>query len=109
LRGHQKSDAHGRVRFETIYPGWYRGRTPHIHIKVHVGGNVVHTGQLFFADKTGDAVYTAGAYKTHGEPDTTNAADTIYAQAGGRSAQVHITKRPGHRGDRGQITVGVRS
>ena len=39
LRGHQKTDANGRcVIFNTIYPGWYRGRTPHIHLKVHVGG-----------------------------------------------------------------------
>ena len=38
LRGHQRSDANGRVVFHTIYPGWYRGRTPHIHLKVHVGG-----------------------------------------------------------------------
>src|SRR5205814_2025287 len=43
LRGHQKSDARGRVRFDTIYPGWYMGRTPHIHLQVHVGGSVVHT------------------------------------------------------------------
>jgi protocatechuate 3,4-dioxygenase beta subunit len=109
LRGHQRSDARGRVLFDTIYPGWYRGRTPHIHIKVHVGGNVVHTGQLFFADRTSDAVYRSGAYKAHGEPDTINAADIIYAQAGGHNAQVQIAKQPGHEGDRGQITVGVRT
>jgi protocatechuate 3,4-dioxygenase beta subunit len=48
LRGHQKSDEHGKVRFLTVFPGWYRGRTPHIHLKVHVGGAVVHTGQVFF-------------------------------------------------------------
>src|SRR4051795_7698639 len=34
LRGHQKSDSSGRVRFDTILPGWYPGRTPHIHLKV---------------------------------------------------------------------------
>lgn len=47
LRGHQKSNAKGRAEFLTIFPGWYRGRTPHIHMKVGVGGNVVHTGQVF--------------------------------------------------------------
>jgi protocatechuate 3,4-dioxygenase beta subunit len=109
LRGHQKSDSHGRVLFDTIYPGWYRGRTPHIHLKVHVGGNVVHTGQLFFADKTSDAVYRTGAYKGHGQPDTTNGADTIFAQAGGNRAQLNIARRSGNQGDRGLITVGVRT
>src|SRR4051794_8293062 len=29
LRGHQRSDSRGQVLFDTIYPGWYRGRTPH--------------------------------------------------------------------------------
>ena len=57
LRGHQRAGAEGRVRFHTIYPGWYSGRTPHIHLKVHAGGDVVHTGQLFFPESVTAAVY----------------------------------------------------
>src|SRR5687767_9142353 len=34
LRGYQVTDADGRVRFTTIYPGWYPGRAVHIHFKV---------------------------------------------------------------------------
>src|SRR5580765_1665508 len=49
-RGVQPTDARGLARFETIYPGWYPGRAVHIHVKVHVHGNVVHTGQLYFPD-----------------------------------------------------------
>jgi protocatechuate 3,4-dioxygenase beta subunit len=109
LRGHQRSGGDGRVLFDTIYPGWYRGRTPHIHMKVHVGGSVVHTGQLFFADRTSDAVYRTSAYEAHGQPDITNAADSIYAAAGGSKAKVHLTRRRGHRGIRGRITVGVKT
>jgi protocatechuate 3,4-dioxygenase beta subunit len=45
LRGVQRTGAGGRVRFETIFPGWYRGRTPHIHMKVFAGGDEVHTGR----------------------------------------------------------------
>src|SRR4030095_2511853 len=37
LRGYQVSDANGRVRFVTIYPGWYSGRAVHIHFKVRSG------------------------------------------------------------------------
>ena len=48
LRGTQLADAAGKVAFETAYPGWYQGRTVHIHVKVHVGGKQIHTGQLFF-------------------------------------------------------------
>lgn len=71
LRGIQLTDADGVVEFETIYPGWYMGRTTHIHLKVAVegqasetyeGGHVAHTGQLFFDDATSDLVYEFGAY-----------------------------------------------
>jgi protocatechuate 3,4-dioxygenase beta subunit len=109
LRGHQKADANGRVIFDTIYPGWYPGRTPHIHVKVHVGGNVVHTGQIFFSDALSDAVYRTSKYASHGEPDTTNAADSIYAQAGGSRARAHVKRRSGgKKGYVGTITLGVR-
>jgi protocatechuate 3,4-dioxygenase beta subunit len=50
MRGIQWTNADGIATFKTVYPGWYSGRTVHIHIKVHVRGNVVHTGQLYFPD-----------------------------------------------------------
>lgn len=34
LRGTQQTDEDGMVEFETIVPGWYAGRTAHIHLKV---------------------------------------------------------------------------
>ena len=108
LRGHQRSDANGRVVFHTIYPGWYRGRTPHIHLKVHVGGSVVHTGQVFFRDATSDAVYRTSTYRSHGQADTTNARDNIYAQAGGSHALLKLTKRSSGKGYVGAITLGVK-
>ena len=108
LRGHQKADADGRVRFLTIYPGWYRGRTPHIHLKVHVGGSVGHTGQLFFDEKTTAAVYRHAPYKAHGQPDTSHAEDMIYAQAGRSRATLKLARRSnGRKGYRGSITLGV--
>src|SRR3954451_17184636 len=109
LRGHQRSDANGRVRFDTIFPGWYRGRTPHVHLKVHVGGSVVHTGQVFFAESTADAIYRTGAYACHGEPDTTHADDMIYAQAGGSRATVRLRKRRKKKGYVGAIALNVKT
>src|SRR5919108_2875325 len=50
MRGIQRTNAYGIATFKTVYPGWYGGRTVHIHVKVHVRGNVVHTGQLYFPD-----------------------------------------------------------
>jgi protocatechuate 3,4-dioxygenase beta subunit len=112
LRGHQKSDANGKLSFLTIYPGWYRGRTPHIHVKVHVGGNTVHTGQLFFKDSISDKVYATSSYKSHGEPDTTNAEDSIYKQAGGSAALVSLKRRSSTRlakGFNGSAVLAVKT
>jgi protocatechuate 3,4-dioxygenase beta subunit len=106
LRGHQKSDSTGRVRFDTLYPGWYQGRTPHIHVKVHVGGKEIHTGQIFFTDATSRKIYRTGVYKSRGKATTTNSEDSIYKQATGK-ARARITKRSGNRGFKGTITVGV--
>jgi protocatechuate 3,4-dioxygenase beta subunit len=108
LRGHQRSDGSGRVRFLTIFPGWYRGRTPHVHLKVHVGGSVVHTGQVFFNERTTAVVYRQAPYRSHGQPDTSHAEDSIYAQAGRSRAVLHLRRRGrAKRGYRGAITLGV--
>ena len=49
-RGHQFTDTAGAFRFETIRPGHYPGRTPHIHMKVQGEGTPVLTTQVFFPD-----------------------------------------------------------
>jgi protocatechuate 3,4-dioxygenase beta subunit len=91
LRGIQKTDASGVAVFTTIYPGWYQGRAVHIHIKVHVGGSVVHTGQLFFPDALTSTVYERAPYAARGNPDTPNARDSIYVN-GGKYGLLHLAK-----------------
>ena len=68
--------------FQTIYPGWYRGRAVHIHMKVHVNSATRHTGQLFFDDALNDSVYENAPYSTKGPPDMRNADDSIFQDAG---------------------------
>jgi protocatechuate 3,4-dioxygenase beta subunit len=104
LRGIQKSDIGGLARFTSIYPGWYQGRAVHIHVKVHLGGTVVHTGQFFFNDALTDAVYKRSPYSTRASRDTRNAADSIYRNGGSRSI-LTVTKLG--TGYRGAITMGV--
>jgi protocatechuate 3,4-dioxygenase beta subunit len=104
LRGVQKTDANGVARFISLYPGWYRGRAVHIHVKVYVGGTAVHTGQLFFNDAVTDAVYARSPYKTRPNRDTRNAADSIFRNGGSRSI---LKLRKVGSGYRGTIAMGV--
>ena len=86
LHGTQVSDASGKVSFATIYPGWYTGRAVHIHVKVHVSGKEIHTGQLFFDDTFTDAVYASTApYSSRGARNVRNANDSIYSGGGAQS------------------------
>ena len=103
-RGRQKTNAHGVARFRTIYPGWYPGRTVHIHVKVHLRGNVVHTGQLFFSDAVTDAVYRKTPYSKRPNRSPRNPGDSIYVNGGKRSV---LRVRKVRTGYRGAITMGV--
>jgi len=107
LRGVQTTDAGGIARFTTIYPGWYAGRTVHMHGKVHIDNSVV-TMQFFFADAQTDAVYAANAvYNTRGERGTRNEDDGILA---GANEGVGVFMKITDNGDgtyAGEITIGV--
>lgn len=79
LRGTQTTDADGRVVFNSVYPGWYPGRTPHIHIKVFLSDTTLATGQIYFPDDFSARVYaTREPYTDRPHADTTNASDWIY-------------------------------
>jgi protocatechuate 3,4-dioxygenase beta subunit len=105
LRGIQFTDRNGLAVFNTIYPGWYRGRAVHIHLKVHIGGSVVHTGQLFFPDALTAKVYESAPYSSRGTPDTTNAADSIYRNGGSKGMLTLAEQASG--GYVGTISMGV--
>lgn len=77
LRGFQMTDANGRVEFTTVYPGWYTGRTPHIHVRVHLDSTTVLVTQVYFPETVTDAVYTQAPYDTRPTRDTTNTEDSI--------------------------------
>jgi protocatechuate 3,4-dioxygenase beta subunit len=106
MRGIQKTNAQGIATFQTVYPGWYQGRTVHIHIKVHLAGNVVHTGQLYFPDAVTDAVYKRAPYSNRPGRDTRNTADNIYRNGGKRSS-LSLRKPTKGAGYVGAITMGV--
>ncbi|WP_437909728.1 hypothetical protein WME95_18705 [Sorangium sp. So ce327] len=79
FRGMQPTDAQGRVDFDTCYPGWYSGRAIHIHFTVRVGGEEYVTSQLFFPEELTAELFAGHPdYAALGQPDTTNASDSIY-------------------------------
>ena len=104
LRGVQRTDAKGLAIFRTIYPGWYQGRTVHIHTMVHMGGNVVHTGQLYFSDAVTDAVYKRSPYNRRPNRNPRNSGDSIYRNGGKRSTLKLVKKGSAYTGS---ITMGV--
>jgi protocatechuate 3,4-dioxygenase beta subunit len=83
MRGTQFASDSGIVEFTTTYPGWYRGRTTHIHFKVYLDRTNVLTGQIFFPDALSTAIYeTVAPYNKRGaDRDTLNTADSIASQA----------------------------
>jgi protocatechuate 3,4-dioxygenase beta subunit len=86
LRGYQVTDANGLARFTTIYPGWYAGRTVHIHFKIRTEPTAASgydfTSQLFFDDTLSDKVYTRQPYASKGQRSTRNKSDGIFQNGG---------------------------
>ena len=89
LRGAQRTDGAGMVEFRTIYPGWYPGRTVHIHAIVRTPDHVF-TSQLYFPDEVTDQVFESSPYSERPGRDTTNAADEIFP-TGGDPALLDLT------------------
>ncbi len=78
LRGIQFTDSNGLATFESIFPGYYVSRDTHIHVKVHIGGSVVHTGQLFVNDTLSDTINTFSPYNQNPGTRTRLSQDSVY-------------------------------
>ncbi len=88
LRGYQVTDAHGEARFVTVYPGWYPGRTVHIHVKIRTATvsrrSFEFTSQLYFDDAVTDRAHAASPYAAKGPRTTRNQQDWIFRRDGDR-------------------------
>lgn len=90
LRGIQFTDLSGEARFETIYPGWYPGRTPHLHVKVRPQPNQELTTQVYFPDAAHAAIFKLPPYDQKGPTPITNLTDGFYVQQN----QMRIARKP---------------
>jgi protocatechuate 3,4-dioxygenase beta subunit len=120
LRGIQLTDENGLAEFATIYPGQYPGRTTHIHVKVHIGGqrsggayaggHVSHTGQLFTSDRRDAEVFALVPYSRNAVTITSRNADGIYRDQNGSSSVLALARAGSSlAGDglTGKATLGV--
>jgi protocatechuate 3,4-dioxygenase beta subunit len=81
LRGVQATGSDGLASFQTIYPGCYAGRVPHIHFEVYRStttatnwNNKLRTSQLCFPSDSNSAVYATSGY---GNSATNNNASSL--------------------------------
>lgn len=99
LRGYQITDESGRAQFTTIYPGWYPGRTVHIHFKIRTDPAAARgfefVSQLYFDDALTDRVHGAAPYAAKGQRTLRNGGDRIF-RSGGQQLLVAVaeSRRP---------------
>jgi len=108
LRGYQTTDRSGQVRFLTVYPGWYQGRTVHIHFKLRTNpagtSGREFTSQVYFEDGFTDQVFARAPYSARGHRSTRNSQDGIFRQGG---AQLMLRVSPDGAGYAANFNVAM--
>ena len=110
LRGYQVTDANGTVEFVTIYPGWYPGRTVHIHFKIRTNSasqqSYEFTSQLYFDDALTDQIHAQPPYAAKGQRTLKNDQDDIF-QGGGEQLMLQVAKEAKGYGARFDIGLQI--
>jgi len=80
LRGRQTTDANGNASFISVFPGWYNGRAPHIHLEIlDSNENSIRVTQIAFPKDVCDTVYATSGY--NGEANTLNENDNVFSDS----------------------------
>lgn len=108
LRGYQITDQNGMVQFITIYPGWYPGRTVHIHFKIRTDSasqqSYEFTSQLYFDDALTDLIHAQTPYAVKGQRRQRNNLDGIFRD-GGEELIIQLTRDS--KGYAGTFDIGL--
>ncbi|WP_327314786.1 intradiol ring-cleavage dioxygenase [Streptomyces sp. NBC_01235] len=121
LRGGRMTDANGQCSITSIWPGHYVSRAVHVHMRVHTevtltddsytGGDIIHTGQLFFDPDINEEIQATSPYSTNTTKETALADDSIYDDGGAASGLLTLTALGSSVSDgyKATLTVGVDS
>lgn len=108
FRGYQITNERGEVRFLTIYPGWYEGRTVHIHFKIRTASAALRafefTSQMYFNDGLTDRVHADTPYAARGMRRARNQHDRIFRRGGD---QLMLTPTAATDGYQATFAVGL--
>ncbi|MGW7255153.1 intradiol ring-cleavage dioxygenase [Streptomyces sp. NPDC054834] len=119
LRGGQMTDSDGQVNITSIWPGHYVSRAVHVHMRVHTdvtltddsytGGELIHTGQLFFDPDINSEVQATSPYSDNTTKETRLDDDTVYDDDGASSGLLTLTALGDSVSDgyKATLTVGV--
>ncbi|CBJ81066.1 putative exported protein [Xenorhabdus bovienii str. Jollieti] len=99
LRGAQRTDKEGIVRFTTIFPGFYAGRAIHIHLSAR-SANVqkrqedkfYFVGQLYFPENISKEVMINDMYSPRDINRLKNEDDSIFSGVKNRAAILTVKK-----------------
>lgn len=107
FRGIQITDANGQVNFKTVYPGWYPGRTTHIHFQVFLNSVVSATSQMAFPENINTDVYNSSLYSAKGQKDMSNTSDQVFSDTA--NTQYEIVTITGNTTDgfQGTMMIGI--
>jgi len=108
LRGYQVTGRDGVARFMTIYPGWYHGRTVHVHFKIRsapaAAPGFEFTSQLYFDDALTDRVHAREPYAAKGQRNRRNGGDGIFSRGG---AELLLAAVPSGRGYAATFSIAI--
>jgi protocatechuate 3,4-dioxygenase beta subunit len=114
LRGVQESDANGKVTFQTVFPGAYAGRWPHIHLEVYgsldaatSAGSKLKTSQLALPKQACDLVYATSGYEQSITNLSQTSLDTDNVFSDGYASQLATTSGSVESGLGVRLNVGV--
>lgn len=114
LRGIQEADAAGQVTFQSIYPGCYSGRWPHIHFEVFpsVGASIsaanrVATSQIALPRAQNDEVYATAGYESsaRNQANISLSSDNVFSD--GYALELATVTGSAAGGYTAMLTVGI--